>query len=162
MRTVPLATIVLLALQGCSSDTASLASRLPANNEIDSWKVSEGPTVIASEAALYNQIDGGAPKYIDRGWLRGAYASYVQGAATIDVAIHDMGNPDHAQSIFQYNYPTSPVQIGDSPNAIVDMGAYAAEAYAGQYYMQVSSDERSDSALDYVRRFVVATMSRCD
>jgi len=164
MRTIPLATIVLFALQACGSDTDPLASRLPANNEIDTWKLSESPTVLVGDTALYNQIDGGAPKYIDKGWLRGVYASYVQEASSIQVALHDMGNSVNAQSLFNYDYPISHMQIGDSPNAIVDVGlatAYTAKAYEGQYYIEVAIDERSDAALDYVQRFTVVTMSRC-
>jgi len=164
MRTILLATIVLSALEGCGG-TPSLASRLPANNEIDTWRLSESPAVISSDTALYNQIDGGAPKYIDRGWLSCVYATFQQGAGSVYVAIHDMGSPDNAQSIFLIDLPPSRIQIDDLPSAVVDTGlpgAYKANAYAGQYYIEISCDERSDAALAYIQRFAVVTMNRCD
>ena len=164
VRTILLATIMLSAVAGCESGTPSLASRLPANNEIDTWRLSESPAVISSDTALYNQIDGGAAKYIDRGWLSCVYATYQQGNGSLYVAVHNMGSSDNAQWIFAVDLPPSRIQIDDLPSAVVDMGlatGYAANAYAGQYYIEISIDERSASALDYIQRFVVATMNRC-
>ena len=75
-----------------------------------------------------------------------------------------MGTPDNAQSLFEFDLPVSRVQINNLPSAVVDLGlpsAYAAEAVVGQYCIEVSIDDRSDAALDYVQKFVVATMNRC-
>ena len=166
MRTVLLLSTVcvLSASAGCGG-TRSLASRLPANNEIDTWTLDGPPAVADSVADLYNQIDGGATKYTNRGWVASVYAIYQQDASLVQVAIHDMGNSDNAQSLFNFDLPVSRVQIDNLPNAVVDMGlpnAYAAEAYAGQYDIEVSIDERSDAALNDVQRFVLATLKRCE
>jgi hypothetical protein len=156
-------TILLSALAGCGG-TPSPASRLPANHEIDAWTLAGPPAVLGSDTALYNQIDGGGSKYIDRGWKSGVYATYQQDGGTIFVAVHDMGTPDNAQSIFNYDLPVSRAQINNLPNAVVDTGlpnAYAAEAVVGQYYIEVSIDDQTAAALDDVQRFVVAIMNRC-
>lgn len=157
-------TIVLSALSGCGG-SPSLASRLPANNEIDTWTLAGSPVVMNSDTDLYRQIDGGAPQYIDRGWIGGVYATYQQGATSLLVAIHDMGNSDNAESLFTFDLPVSRVQIDSLSNAVVDIGlpsAYAAEAYADQYYIEVSIDDRSDAALDDVERFTRAVVKRCE
>lgn len=156
-------TILLSALAGCGGKR-SPASRLPANYEIGAWTLAGPPAVLSSDAALYNQIDGGGPKYIDRGWKSGVYATYQQASSSVQVAVHDMGTPENAQSIFNLDLPSSRVQIDNNPNAVVDMGlpaAYKANAFVGQYYIEVSIDDRTAAALDYVQRFVVATMNRC-
>jgi hypothetical protein len=155
--------VFLSALGGCGG-APSLASRLPANHEIDGWTLTGPPIVADSDTALYNQIDGGAPKYIDRGWVSTVYANYQLNGSSVYVAIHDMGTPDNAQSLFEFDLPVSRLQIDNLPNAVVDTGlpgAYAAEAVVGQYSIEVSIDDRSDAALDYVQRFVVAIMNRC-
>jgi hypothetical protein len=160
-KPIPIIVAILLsALFGCGG-TPSPASRLPANHEIDAWTLAGPPTVLGSDAALYAQYDGGGSKYIDRGWKSGVYATYQQDGSTIFVAVHDMGTPDNAQSIFNYNLPISRVQINNLPSAVVDPTAYMAMAFAGQYYIEVSIDDRSAAALDDVQRFVVAIMNRC-
>jgi hypothetical protein len=163
-RQVPILLLVLSVLAGCGG-ARSLASRVPANHEIDTWTLDGSPTVADNDTELYNLIDGGAPKYIDRGWVGSVYATYQEGTNMVQVAIHDMGNSANAQALYNFDLPVSHVQIGNLLNAVVDLGlpnAYAAEAYAGQYCIEISIDDRSDSALDTVQRFVLATLNRCE
>jgi hypothetical protein len=120
--------------------------------------------VADNDTALYILIDGGAPKYMDRGWKSSVYATYQQDGSNVQVAVHDMGTPANAQSLFEFEVPVSRLQIDNLPNAVVDLGlpnAYAAEAVVGQFCIEICIDDRSGAALDYVQRFVVATMNRC-
>jgi ABC-type glycerol-3-phosphate transport system substrate-binding protein len=156
-----------LVLAGCGAgpmpSQSFSSSRLPGSNEIDTWVLSGPPRVINNDTALYNEIDGAAPKYIERGWVSSVYATYQQGGSTIQVAVHDMATSDNAQVIFFYDLPVSRVQIDNYSNAVVDVGlatAYQAKAVAGQYYIEVSIDDHSDGALDYVKRFTLAVISR--
>ena len=150
----------------------SLQARLPASNEIGTWALSGTPAMISTDTGLYNQIDGGAPKYIDRGWIASVYATYQQGGGSISVAIHNMGNPFNAEAIFNYDLPVSRIEIsktdvkdpgGVRPNAVVDMGlpaAYQAMAFSGQFYIEVKIDDRSDAALVYVKTFTLQILNR--
>jgi hypothetical protein len=161
-RPLPIVVLVLSAL--ACGDTRSLASRVPADNEIPGWKLDGAPSVADSDTKLYNVIDGDAPKYIDRGWVASVYATY-QGTSLVQVAIHDMGSSDNALALYTYELPSSRVQIGDLPNAVVDTSlpaAYSAFGHAGRYVIEVSIDDRSDSALDTVQRFVQASLQRCE
>ena len=72
----------------------SLLDLLPADNEVGTWVQTGGVQLITSQTGLYNQIDGAAPKYIDRGWVSSVYVNYSQGSRVIQVVIHDMGNGD--------------------------------------------------------------------
>jgi hypothetical protein len=156
-----------------SPGALSLQGRLPLSNEIGTWALSGTPTPISSDAALYNQIDGGAPKYIDRGWVASVYATYQQGGSSIQVAIHNMGTPDNAQAIFNFDLPVSRVVLNSEPdptnpsvkidNAVVDMGlpdAYKANAFTGQYYIEVTITDRSDAALVFVKTFTLLILNR--
>jgi hypothetical protein len=114
-----------------------------------------------NDAALYNQIDGGAPKYIDRGWVSAVYALYRNSAGDVEVqiAIHDMGKPENAQSLYASDLPISKVPIAGTNDGVIDTGlpsAYSAEATKDRYVVTVSIGERSDSALDTVAKFVKA------
>jgi hypothetical protein len=151
----------------------SLQARLPSSNEVGTWALSGTPAMVSTDTALFNQIDGGAPKYIDRGWLAAVYATYQQGGGSIQVAIHNMGTPMNAEAIYNYDLPVSRLEINKIPdptnpsqtvvNAVVDMGlptAYKAIAFVEQYYIEVNIDDRSDAALVYIKTFTLLILNR--
>jgi hypothetical protein len=156
-----------------SPGALSLLARLPGSNEIGSWALSGTPSPINTDTALYNQIDGGAPKYIDRGWIASVYATYQQSGGSINVAIHNMGTKENAESIFNVDLPPSRIEISripdpanpsaTIPNAVVDLTlatAYKANAFVDQFYIEVSIDDRSDAALVYVKTFTLQILNR--
>jgi hypothetical protein len=149
---------------GCgSAGSSSPLAMLPADNQIGSWALSGVPVLVSQDTALYNMIDGAAPKYIDRGWVSSAYATYQQSDSSIQVAIYDMGNTANAQSLFAVELPVSRIQITNLPNAVVDMGlpaAYSALAWSGQYVIEVSMGDHSDAALSYVEMFALNILNR--
>ncbi len=146
----------------------SLSARLPVTNEIGTWALTGTPTVISTDTGLYNQIDGGAPKYIDRGWISSVYGVYQQGGSSLQVAIHDMGSLDNAKSIYSFDLPVSRIPVpGITPSPTQDAAidtslatAYYAEAYSGEYYIEINIDDHSDAALAYVKTFTLEVFSR--
>jgi hypothetical protein len=122
--------------------------------------------LIDTDSELYNQIDGAAPKYIDRGWQASIYGQYLQGDSTVQVVVHDMGTPENAESLFSFDLPVSRIAIsvvGDSPNAVVDTGlptAYRAIGFTDRYYVEATIDTRSDAALLSVKSFALAVVAR--
>jgi hypothetical protein len=149
----------------------SLQARLPASNEIGTWTLSGTPVMVSTESALYNQIDGAAPKYITHNWVASVYATYQQGGSSIQVALHNMGAPEFAQSLFNLDLPVAREEISwdtsnpalKVPNAVIDLGlpsAYAAKAYTDKYYIEVSIDDRSDAAKVYLKTFTLQILNR--
>jgi len=149
----------------------SLLGRLPASNEIGTWVLSGTPVPVSNETALFNQIDGAAPKYIARFWVASVYATYQQSGGSINVNIHDMGSQENAKSIYNYDLPTSRITIAETRDsagnltseAVVNLGldgSYAALAWTGQYYIEVSITDRSDAALVYVKTFTLQVLNR--
>jgi hypothetical protein len=148
---------------GGIGSSIALLDMLPANDEIDTWVQTGGVSLIIDQTGLYNRIDGGAPNYIDRGWVGGLYANYSQGARTIQVAIHDMGSAANAQAIYNYALPASRVAISGHDNAVVDMGlstAYADYAYLDRFYIELNIDEKSDAARYWVELFMSDILNR--
>jgi hypothetical protein len=152
-----------LVCQGCSSQPSdSLMNMLPADLEVERWHLVD-TSAARTVTQLYNQIDGGASKYIDRGWKGSAYATYIKEPLSVQVAVHDMGEPENAQSIYNFDLPVSRVAIEGYPDAVVNMGlpaAYQGIAFVGRYYIEVSTDDRSDGALNSIKLFVVRILER--
>jgi hypothetical protein len=149
---------------GCgSAGSSSPLGMLPADNQIGTWALSGAPGLVSQDAALYNMIDGAAPKYIDRGWVSSAYATYQQSGSNIQVAIYDMGNSENAQALFTFELPASRIEISKIPSAVIDMGlptGYGAYAWSGQYVIEISIDDHSDAALTHIEMFTLNILER--
>jgi hypothetical protein len=118
---------------------------------------------VNSDAELYNQIDGGAPKYIDRGWQGSSYANYRKGDRLVQVAVHDMAAADHAEALFVFDLPVSRATVDGAANTAIDMGlptGYRSQAYVGKFYIEIAIDDRSDDALAAVQEFTKTTIAR--
>jgi hypothetical protein len=148
---------------GLSERSITPLDMLPADNEVESWVRNGPPVSVDDDVDLYNMIDGGAPKYIDRGWLRSAYGAYSMGLEILQVAVHDMGSGQNAEEIFNYDLPVSRIEIQADLRAVVDTGllaAYRSQAFAGQYYVEVTIDDRSDAALVSITAFTQGVLQR--
>lgn len=145
--------------------TLSLLDLLPADNEVGGWARAGEARLISDEAGLYNQIDGAAPKYIERSWSRSVYVEYRQGARTIQVAIHDMQTMENAQSLYNFDLPASrlPLDHPKNSDASLDLGlatAYAAKAYLDRFYIELSIDEKSDAGQTSISLFSTQILNR--
>jgi hypothetical protein len=163
-----------LACATCGENDRGAISILPANREVGSWRFVQAPAVVNSESELYNLIDGGAPKYLERGWVSSTYGVYGQDSDsnTIQVAVHDMGTPENAEDIFNVGLPAARTEIsytsetdpaGRRANAVVNLGLmsiYAADAFSNRYYIEILVDAKTDAALADVTAFALATIKR--
>jgi hypothetical protein len=159
--------VFALAWATCGGKGSGPQSLLPGNNKIESWELAQSPILVDTEAGFYNRIDGGAPKYIERGWLSSAYAEYRKGGESIQVAVHDMGTPENAEALFNSYLPVARSEIsytpesgsgGRRPNAVVDLNlssTYAACAFANRYYIEINIDSKTDAALADLTAFVM-------
>jgi hypothetical protein len=141
----------------------SLLDMLPADNEVGTWVQTGGVSLITDQTGLYNRIDGAAPKYIDRGWVSSVYVNYSQGARTITVALHDMGNDANAQGIFNFAKPSAWQPINGLSNAVLDMSlssAYAAYAYLDHFYIELSISEKDDASRTSIELFTNEILNR--
>lgn len=161
-----------LACSTCGSGVSGAAAVVPGSYQIGTWKLVEEPVVAKDEADLYNRIDGGAPKYIERGWVGSAYADYQKGDRSLQVAVHDMGTPAGAEDLFRRDLPVAHSEIsytddrdpaGRRPNAVVNQSLstnYAANAFSNRYYIEANIDAKTDAALEDLKAFVLEMLDR--
>jgi len=141
----------------------SLLDFLPADREVGGWLRSGDPRVVSEESGLYAQIDGAAPKYIDRGWVRSVYAEYRQGGRSIRVAVHDMGTEAHAADIYSFSLPPAREALAGREGAVLDIGltgSYAVNAVTQRFFFELSIDEKSDAAKQTIRLFATQVLDR--
>ncbi|MBN1959722.1 MAG: hypothetical protein JW841_02145 [Deltaproteobacteria bacterium] len=141
----------------------SLLDMLPDNNEIGSWAQAAQPTVVSQESGLYLQIDGAAPKYIDRGWVRSVFAEYQQGSLTMRVWVHDMGSKENAQKIYDDDRPASLETFAGKNNIVLDIGlatSYAIKAYVDSFYIELSIDDKSETGKSSINIFGLELLER--
>jgi hypothetical protein len=141
----------------------SVLDLLPGDKEVGSWALSGQARQISEESGLFAQIDGAAPKYIDRGWARGVYGEFKQGSRTIQVAIHDMGSELNSEQIFDYDLPPAREAVAGRTDVVLDVGlatSYAAKAHLKTFYIELSIDEKSDAAKQSLTLFMLQILNR--
>ncbi len=141
----------------------SVLDLLPADKEVGDWAKTGAAQLISEESGLYAQIDGAAPKYIDRGWVKSVYAEYRQGGRTLRVAIHDLGTEASALSLYDFDLPPAREPVEGHEGLVLDLGlatAYAAKAHTGSYYLELSIDEKSDAAKASLQLFAIQILDR--
>jgi hypothetical protein len=141
----------------------SLLDMLPADNEVGTWTRAGDSQLVTDETGLYSRIDGGAPKYIDRGWVSTVFVEYRQGARSIQVRISDMGTEAGAEAIYNFDLPASRQSIAGHDNAVLNMGlptAYAANAHLKQFYIELNISDKDDAARTSIELFTNQILNR--
>jgi hypothetical protein len=171
-RRSPILLVLALACASCGENDRGAIAILPANREVGTWRLIQTPAVVNSESELNSLIGDRASDYLGHGWVSSTYGVYGQdsGDNTIQVAVHDMGTPENAESMFNLVFPIARITVsttsesdpaGSRPNAVVDVGlttAYVAEAFSNRYFIEIYADARTDPALADVKAFTLATM----
>jgi hypothetical protein len=143
----------------------SILDYLPADREVGSWARTGEPRLISVDTALYAQIDGAAPKYIDRGWVRSVFAEYRQGSRALQVAVHDMGSEAQARNLYSYDLPPAREAVAGYPDVVVDIGlatSFAVKAVAGSFYFELAIDEKSDAGKESLKLFALEMLNRAE
>jgi hypothetical protein len=130
---------------------------LPLDNDISGFVKKGSASLMTDQQSIFNAIDGQAQKYIDEGFEEGVEQLYSNGSIDIDVRIFNQGTPANALTLFNYFMPTSSQTLSRSdPLVVVDQSL--ATSYSIQYtkqniYMQITTTEKSDFALDMGEQF---------
>lgn len=141
----------------------SLLDLLPADKEVGDWTRAGAARLVSEETGLYAQIDGAAPRYIDRGWVKSVFVTYQQGGRTMNVAIHDLGSDSNANALFQFDLPPAREAIDGRQDVVLDLGlatSFAVRAVLGSYYLEASIDEKSDAARQSIKLFALQILDR--
>ncbi len=143
----------------------SLLEMLPWDNELGTFVRSGTPVYVTDEGGLYAQIDGAAPKYIDRGWVESVFLDYSQGSTKVSVQIHDMGSPEQAIEMFDYDRPVSYQVLFEDEDSIALLdeslpSGYAVKMRMDRFYVELTIDEKSRSSEILVNLFAQAIKTK--
>lgn len=141
----------------------SLLDLLPADREVGDWTRAGEARMISEETGLYAQIDGAAPRYLDRGWVKSVYVEYRQGGRTVTVAIHDLGTEGNSRALYDFDLPPARESVEGRDNVVLDLGlttSYAVKAVLGTFYLELAIDEKSDAARQSVKLFALQILDR--
>lgn len=141
----------------------SLLDLLPADREVGDWTRAGEARMISDENGLYAQIDGAAPRYLDRGWVKSVFVEYRQGGRTVTVAIYDLGTDANAQALYDFDLPPAREAVEGRNNVVLDLGlatAYAVKAVLGTFYLELTVDEKSDAARQSIKLFALQILDR--
>lgn len=151
-----LTTFTIILITGCrtiyqftSSEEISLDQLKLSSNDVSGW--SDQPMdknkYIGDE--LFTLIDGGAPKYLQKGCLE----TFVQdmgskGGKTLKAQIMDFGSPENALTMYNesMSYVSSPMQTSYPGFSVINQGNSTAYAAFKQFYFEISVSGFSDRA----------------
>jgi len=139
--------VVAALVVGCGSGDepavggAGLAELLPAASSMDGWQVADGPTDYDSET-LYEYLNGGAPLYLEFGFLRMVHVRYQFGdgsLSSVTLDVYDMGSDLGAFGLYRSGRPPE-AEVRDWGAEGYRSGTVAA-AWKGSVSIHAEADE---------------------
>jgi len=140
------------------SPNLNLVSPLKAVAGGNNCQPSGEPRLISDTTGLFNEIDGAAPRYIERGWVKSAYADYQCDGLRLTVAIHDMGSVENAMDLFSFSKTEAMVQLDSRTYAALNASlpnAYASLAHLGRYYYELSVSAQTPASLALITAMTI-------
>jgi hypothetical protein len=148
---------------GAPSPDLNLLTLLSEVEGVNNCQLSREPRLITDANDLFNEIDGGAPRYIDRGWVKSVFAFGLSDGLNVQAAIHDMGTDENATAFFSFSKGPSMVPIDSRSYAVLDASrtdAYFSLAHLGRYVYEVSTDAQSPASLALINAVTVGLLDR--
>jgi hypothetical protein len=139
-RRMLLAAWVLVLLTGCEPRDPAPAGRLLPDPP-EGWTFAQGPTDYTPET-LYEYLNGGAPLYLEYGFVHLTQARYQLGddpLATVVVDVFDMGSDLGAFGLFRSILPPD-ASVEEWCTEGYGSGTVAA-AWKGRHYIHVEADD---------------------
>jgi hypothetical protein len=123
----------------------SMTNMLPKDGDIGQLKRSGQARWARDEQGLFDEIDGGAEQYINRGWTKTLSQDYEWGSAGIILRIHDMGDEKNATSIFLARKLPDAKQVPGLEGWFIEKqtASLSVKGVRGQYYIEISIDQAS-------------------
>jgi len=125
------------------SGAASLTLMLPKDGDIGQIKRSGQARWAKDERGLFDEIDGGAEQYINRGWVKTLSQDLEWGSAGITLRIHDMGEEKNARAIFLARKLPDAKPIPGLTNWVIEKQAasISVKGHSGKYFIEISIDQ---------------------
>jgi hypothetical protein len=118
------------------TETPDVVDLLPLDNEISGWTKSSATQIAENESQLFDLINGDAPQYTDRGFVKCVFQTYsgdISGPVDLKLRIFDMGNRTNAEDIYDYRGTGSEIPWTD--NNAGDEARYELHSFITSYYI---------------------------
>jgi hypothetical protein len=126
-----------------ASGKVALTDFLPRDGDIGQLKRSGSARWARDEQGLFDEIDGGAEQYINRGWEQTLSQDFTWGSAGVTLRIHDMGEDKNAESILlARKLPDAKLVPGYTDVWIEKQSSsLSIKLVSGRYYVEISIDQ---------------------
>ncbi len=147
-------------------EAPSLVSALPEGDEIPGWKREGEPFVARGMAGLAQQINGGAPFYIDRGVQESVFHEYANedNSIWISVVLHQTARLKDAESLYRDIYAESPLSLpdlGKEGRALPELiGAYSIEFIKGPVFAKLTVNNKAETCQSLLLSFAEKIAAR--
>ncbi len=121
----------------------SLTLLLPKDGDIGQIKRSGQARWAKDERGLFDEIDGGAEQYINRGWAQTLSQDYEWGSAGVSLRIHDMANDKNARAIYLARKLPDAKPIPGLTNWVIEKQAasISVKGFSGRFFIEISIDQ---------------------
>ena len=121
----------------------SLTDLLPRDGNIGQIKRSGQARWAKDEKGLFDEIDGGAEQYINRGWQQTLSQDYEWGNAGVSLRIHDMGEAKNAQAILLNRKLPDAKLVPNMQGVYLEKqsASLSIKMVHGRYFIEVSIDQ---------------------
>ena len=125
------------------SGAVSLTLLLPKDGDLGQIKRSGQARWAKDERGLFDEIDGGAEQYINRGWVQTLSQDFEWGSAGVSLRIHDMADDKNAKAIYLARKLPDAKLIPGLTNWVIEKQAasISVKGYSGRYFIEITIDQ---------------------
>lgn|SRR3990167_6083630 len=147
---------VVLSISTISFAEEELVKLLPEQMKGTRFKTPYGYKIY-DDRSLYDYIDGGAPFYIDKGFLKLINNEYLEGDDSFIVDIYMMKDDKSAASLFNAvkKKDAKPLRIGKEGQE----GINQVEFFQDKYFVRVAAFKTDTKTKDTIKKFAETTLS---
>jgi hypothetical protein len=137
----------------------------PADNEISGWTRDSDMQIAENETQLFDLIDGEGQIYVDNGFVKSAFQSFVGDISgtqvDLDLRVFDMGNSTNSKNVYDavgLGSETQWTNDNAGTEARINEGllfAYEIDFWQNRFFVRVTIGQKSDTALDIAKLFAI-------
>ncbi len=131
---------------GSSNGAKDPSELLPGERDISGWMQSGDARIANDPQSLYNEINGGADKYIEFGFVSGAFQNYESGSFNFDIAveIYNMDLKENAIKIYDNLYESGFTEVsppvGDRAREKQSfLGVFTVEFIKNEFFCRINA-----------------------
>lgn len=142
--------------------TKDVVDLVPLDNEISGWTRSSAMQIAENQTQLYSLIDGEAPDYINRGFVKCAFQSYLDNQQVVELRlrIFDQNDTVNAKSVYDFKAtgtetPWTDGNAGVEARYKIEGFSYTLDFWDDKFYVYINIADNTQSGLDVAKLFAL-------